>query len=231
MECLGRAYHHNLPHHFSLQNHLPPNPQSLFSYTMPYSPSIKSSPPSNPPPPISNPTFVIPTIAIAASALFFGRLNQNPPIITASIDKQVEQEEEGAVKELQLKQKPNQIEALYYYKVEQGTIVRLIDADGSDDYELLKARIRRSSKWLEFARRELEGVIEKDPIRVTEYSKVVDELIDILRIMEVNVEKWEKERDKGYLSFCNRLLARVRKLESQILDALRNMQEDEEEDD
>ncbi|KAJ4914620.1 Uncharacterized protein Rs2_00170 [Raphanus sativus] len=216
-------------HHY----YRPSNPISLFAIT---SPSISPSDPSSP----SNSNgfkiqfgghLIIPAVAVAASAWFFLRLHRYPPIITAPVD--LELEEEGAVKELPLKHKPGgHVKALHFYKTKPGTVFKLIQLYSSDgNYESLKARIRLSAEWLERARRELEEVVERDPGRVMEYSQVVDELMDLLRDMEVYVDQCEKDKVKGYLTSCNRLLARVRKMEARILNALKHFHDDDDDDD
>ncbi|XP_010497799.1 PREDICTED: uncharacterized protein LOC104775429, partial [Camelina sativa] len=97
----------------------------------------------------------------------------------------------------------------------------------SDSYDSLKARIRLSAEWLETARRELDEVLERDPARVMEYSQVVDELMQILRDMDLYIDKCQKDNVKGYLHSCNRLLARVRRMEAQILNLLKEFHDDE----
>lgn len=139
------------------------------------------------------------------------------------------EEEEGAIKELPLQNKPGYVKALHSYRIKPGTVLKLIDVYESDNYESLKARIRLSAEWLETAKRELEEVVERDPGRVMEYSHMVDELMEILRDLEVYIDECEKENVKGYLKSCNRLLARVRKMEARILNVLNEFQEDEQE--
>uniref|UniRef100_A0A1J3HDZ7 Uncharacterized protein n=1 Tax=Noccaea caerulescens TaxID=107243 RepID=A0A1J3HDZ7_NOCCA len=229
MGSLAKAYcHHSIPFHHYRPSNLQ-NPISLFAITCP---SVSPTDPN----PLQNPKqaqfgqFIIPTVAVAASAWFFLRLHQNPPIITAPIDlhlQQLELEEEGAIRELPLQHKPAYVKALHFYKVNPGTILKLLDVYDSDNYESLKARIRLSADWLETARRELEEVVERDPGRVMEYSRVVDELMEILRDMEVYIDQCEKDKVRGYLRSCNRLLARVRRMEAQILHVLREFHEDE----
>lgn len=233
MGSLVKAYyfHHNsIPfHHYRPPSNLQ-NPISLFAIT---SPSNSSSDPPPPPPIKQHPHhhhqfghFIIPTIAVAASAWFFLRLHQYPPIITAPVDFQLDLEEEGAVIELPLDHKPAYVKALHFYKIKPGTVFKLLDF--SDSYDSLKARIRLSAQWLETARRELQEVVERDPGgRVMEYSQVVDELMEILRDMDVYIDKCQKDNVKGYLRSCNRLLARVRRMEAQILNVLKEFHEDQ----
>ncbi|XP_010540252.1 PREDICTED: uncharacterized protein LOC104814084 [Tarenaya hassleriana] len=234
MFILAKAYCQHMPHNIPF-NHCrgPPNlqnPISLFAITSPSSPSSVIPADPNPHDSINKPQFghfVIPTIAIAASAWFFIRLHRSPPIITAPIDLQFEseEEEEGAIKEVPLKQKPNYVRALHMYRVKQGTVVKLIEVYEKKEYEALKERIRTSAEWLERARRGLEEVVPRDPGRAREYSQVVEELMEILKEMEVYIEKCEKENVKGYLRPCNRLLSRVRRMEAQILDVLKEFQD------
>lgn len=229
---MGSAYcQYNIPssfHHYYRPSNLH-NPISLFAIT---SPSISPTDPHTPPSSGSGYKqtqlfgghLIIP---VAASAWFFLRLHRYPPIITAPpppLD--LELEEEGAIKEIPLQRKPGgHVKALHFYKTKPGTVFKLIDADGN--YESLKARIRLSAEWLETARRELEEMVERDPDRVMEYSQVVDELMDLLRDMEVYVDQCEKDKVKGYLRSCYRLLARVRKMEARILNALQDFHDDE----
>lgn len=228
MECLAKACCHQMPfHHYRPPSNLQ-NPISLFAIT---SPSIS---PSDPYPPPQNPNkhpqfghLIIPTISVAASAWFFIRLHQYPPIVTAPVDLQLELEEEGAIKELPLQQKPGYVKALHFYKIKAGTVLKLLDVYDSDNYDSLKARIRLSAEWLEIARRELEEVVDRDPSQVMEYSQVVDELMEILRDMELYIDKCQKDNVKGHLRSCNRLLARVRKMEAQILNVLKEFHEDQ----
>lgn len=141
----------------------------------------------------------------------------------------LELEEEGAIKEVPLQRKPGHVKALHFYKTKPGTVFKLMEVYASGNYESLKARIRLSAEWLERARRELEEVVERDPGRVMEYSQVVDELMDLLKDMEVYVDQCEKDKVKGYLRSCNRLLARVRKMEARILNALQEFHDDDDE--
>lgn len=234
MGSLVKAYFCNQMHHNSIIPHFHhyrpsslQNPISLFAITSPSS----SEPPS---PPVKHPLpqfgggghFIIPTIAVAASAWFFFRLHQYPPIITSPVDLHLDLEEEGAIKELPLESKPGYVKALHFYKIKPGTVLKLLDVFDSDSYDSLKARIRLSAEWLETARRELEEVVERDPGRVMEYSQVVDELMEILRDMEVYIDKCQKDNVKGYLRSCNRLLARVRRMEAQILNVLKEFHDD-----
>ncbi|KFK42570.1 hypothetical protein AALP_AA1G012800 [Arabis alpina] len=226
--AIAKAYcHHNIPFHHYRPSNLQ-NPISLFAITSPMSssssPSISPSDPPNKQPQFGH--LIIPTIALAASAWFFVRLHQNPPIIIAPMES--EEEAEGVITELPLQNKPGYVKALHFYRVKSGTVLKLIDVYDSDNYQSLKSRIRLSVEWLESARKELEEVVERDPGRVMEYSHVVDELMEILRDMEDYIDKCEKENVKGYLRSCNRLLARVRKMEAQILNVLREFHEDEE---
>ncbi|ESQ36830.1 hypothetical protein EUTSA_v10008646mg [Eutrema salsugineum] len=234
MGCLAKAYchrmHHNIPFHHYRPSNIQ-NPVSLFAITSPWISGTDPFPQkSNHKNAQLGGHFIIPTVAAAASAWLFLRLHQNPPIITAPpIDlQQLELEEEGAVKELPLQHKPGNVKSLHFYKTKAGTVLKLIDVYDSDDYESLKARIRLSAGWLERARRELEEVVERDPGRVMEYSQVVDELMDILRDMEVYIDKCHKDRVKGYLRSCNRLLARVRRMEAQILIVLKEFHDQDE---
>ncbi|CAA7026127.1 unnamed protein product [Microthlaspi erraticum] len=233
MASLAKAYCHQMHHSIPFNHYRPLNLQNSISLFAITSPSLSPTDPN----PLHNPNnnkqpqfghFIIPTVAVAASAWFFLRLHQNPPIITAPTDshlQQLELEEEGAIRELPLQHKPAYVKALHLYKINPGTVLKLLDVYDSDNYESLKARIRLSADWLETARRELEEVVERDPGRVMEYSQVVDELMEILREMEVYIDKCEKERVKGYLRSCNRLLARVRRMEAQILHVLREFHE------
>ncbi|KAF8113035.1 hypothetical protein N665_0058s0129 [Sinapis alba] len=232
MGSVVKAYcQYNIPlNHYYRPSNLQ-NPISLFAIT---SPSISPTDPSPTPPGSSGYKqqtqfgghLIIPAVAVAASAWFFLRIHHRyPPIITsAPLELELEEEEEGAIKELPLQHKPGHVKALHFYKTKPGTVFKLIDvyyASSSDcNYESLKARIRLSAECLETARRELE---ERDPGRVMEYySQVVDELMDLLRDMEVYVDQCEKDKvNKGYLRSCNRLLARVRKMEARILNALK----------
>ncbi|CAH8316480.1 unnamed protein product [Eruca vesicaria subsp. sativa] len=228
---------YNIPfHHYYRPSSSLQNPISLFAITSPsISPTDPSSPPP-PPPPSSKQKLqtqfgghlIIPTVAVAASAWFFlRRLHRYPPIITAPpLD--VELEEEGGIREIPLQQKPGHVKALHFYKTKPGTVFKMIQVYADGNYESLKARIRLSAQWLETARRELEEVVERDPGRVMEYSQVVDELMDLLRDMEVYVDQCEKDKVKGYLRSCNRLLARVRTMEARILNALKEFHDDEE---
>ncbi|KAJ0245363.1 hypothetical protein HA466_0188100 [Hirschfeldia incana] len=168
---------------------------------------------------------IIPAVAAAASAWFFLRLHRYPPIITTAPPPPIDLEE-GAIKEIPLQSKPGHVKALHFYKTKPGTVFKLIQVYSSS-YESLKARIRLSAEWLETARRELEEVVERDPGRVMEYSQVVDELMDLLRDMEVYVDQCEKDKVKGYLTSCNRLLARVRRMEARILNALQDFHDDD----
>ncbi|KAL1217132.1 hypothetical protein V5N11_021468 [Cardamine amara subsp. amara] len=231
---VGKAWmHHTIPfHHYYRPPSNLQNPISLFAITSPSSIS-PSDPHPHPPPqnPNKHPQFghlIIPTIAVAASAWFFVRLHQSPPIVTAPVDFQLELEEEGSIKELPLQQKPGYVKALHFYKIKAGTVLKLLDVYDSHNYDSLKARIRLSAEWLETARRELEEVVERDPGRVMEYSQVVDELMEILRDMDLYIDKCQKDNVKGYLRSCNRLLARVRKMEAQILNVLKEFHDDEE---
>ncbi|CAH2039378.1 unnamed protein product [Thlaspi arvense] len=221
MGSLAKAYchqmHHSIPFHHYRPSNLQ-NPISLFAITSPSDP-YPQSPDNQQQTQFSGGRFIIPTVAVAASAWFFLRLHQSPPIVTAPPLQQLELVEEGAITELPLQHKPGHVKALHFYKIEPGTVLKLIDVYDSDNYESLKARIRLSAEWLETARRELK---ERDPGRVMEYSQVVDELMEILRDMEVYVDKCEREKVKGYLRSCNRLLARVRRMEAQILNALKD---------
>ncbi|KAL0700430.1 hypothetical protein Bca4012_056552 [Brassica carinata] len=231
MGSLVKTYcQYNIPsfHHYYRPSNLH-NPISLFAIT---SPSIS---PTDPPSSGYKQTqfgghLIIPAVAVAASAWFFLRLHRYPPIITAPLD--LELEEEGAIKELPLQRKPGHVKALHFYKTKPGTVFKVIEVYASSDgnYESLKARIRLSAEWLETARRELEEVVERDPGRVMEYSQVVDELMDLLRDMEVYVDQCEKDKVKGYLRSCNRLLARVRKMEARILNALQEFHDDEDDE-
>ncbi|XP_010474829.1 PREDICTED: uncharacterized protein LOC104754355 [Camelina sativa] len=222
------------------------NPVSLFAFT---SPSISSSSSSDPPSPSPSPSsssasprpikhqfvggghFIIPSIAVAASACFFLRLHLNPPIITSSPldDFQLQLEEPGSIRELPLLHRNHHylLKALHFYKVKPGTVLKLLDVYDSDSYDSLKARIRLSAEWLETARRELDEVAERDPARVMEYSQVVDELMEILRDMDLYIDKCQKDNVKGYLRSCNRLLARVRRMEAQILNLLKEFHEED----
>lgn len=232
MGSLVKAYyqmnHNSIPfHHYSYRPSNLQYPISLFAITSPSSdPSSSLPPPHKHPPPLfgggGGGHFIIPTIAVAASAWFFFRLHQYPPILTAPLDLHLDLLEEGAVKELPLESKPRYVQALHFYKIQPGTVFKLLDVFDSDSYDSLKARIRLSAEWLETARRELEEVVERDPGRVMEYSQVVDELMEILRDMEVYIDKCQKDNVKGYLRSCNRLLARVRRMEAQILNVLKD---------
>ncbi|XP_023633010.1 uncharacterized protein LOC17900711 [Capsella rubella] len=227
MGSLVKVYCHNsIPfHHYrpsNLQTHI-----SLFAITCP---SVSS--PDPPPHTIKHPLqfgghLVIPTIAVAASAWFFFRLHQYPPIITSPVDFQLELEEDGAIRELPLDHKPSSVKALHFYKVKPGTVLKLLDVYDSHNYDSLKARIRLSAEWLEAARRQLEELVERDPGRVMEYSQVVDDLMEILRDMDLYIDKCQKDNVKGYLRSCNRLLARVRRMEAQILNVLKEFHQDQ----
>ncbi|CAN8306541.1 unnamed protein product [Cochlearia groenlandica] len=215
------------------------NPISLFAITSPISVTPSSEPYIHKQQ--QQPQFghlIIPTIAVSASAWFFTRLHQNPPIITTPpppiyLQQQEQQEDEeededvGAIKELPLYHKPGYVKSLHFYKLKPGSIFKLIDVYYSDNYKSLKARIRLSTDWLESARRELDAVVGRDPLRVIEYSQVLDELMDILRDMELYIDMCEKDNVKGYLISCNRMLARVRKMEAHILNILQQFLEDQ----
>ncbi|WZZ56204.1 hypothetical protein YC2023_056311 [Brassica napus] len=236
MGILTKAYcqYNNIPFHpyYYRPSNLH-NPISLFAIT---SPSISPTEPSSPPSSGYKPQqqqiqfgghLIIPAVAVAASAWFFLRLHHRyPPIITAA-PMDLELEEEGEIKELPLQRKPGHVKALHFYKTKPGTVFKLIQVYANGNYESLKARIRLSAEWLERARRELEEVVERDPGRVMEYSQVVDELMDLLKDMEVYVDQCEKDKVKGYLTSCNRLLARVRNMEARILNALQEFHDDE----
>ncbi|CAL9213251.1 unnamed protein product [Arabidopsis halleri] len=237
MGSLVKAYyqmnHNSIPfHHYSYRPSNLQNPISLFAITSPSISSPSSDPSSlhpvkHPPPLFGGGHFIIPTIAVAASAWFFFRLHQYPPILTAPVDLHLDLLEDGAIKELPLESKPRYVQALHFYKIQPGTVLKLLDVFDSDSYDSLKARIRLSAEWLETARRELEEVVERDPGRVMEYSQVVDELMEILRDMEVYIDKCQRDNVKGYLRSCNRLLARVRRMEAQILNVLKEFHEDD----
>lgn len=114
-----------------------------------------------------------------------------------------------------------------------------IKTDDDEAWQVLKDQVSSCSAELELVKVGFEEILEKDPWcnkayhdRVLEYLEVVDECKSLLKGIKVAMDRCEREdRDVRYhLRFFNKLIARIRVLEGDMVGALKHFQELEQEE-
>ncbi|KAK9290830.1 hypothetical protein L1049_009008 [Liquidambar formosana] len=116
-----------------------------------------------------------------------------------------------------------------------GVIERLIQIEPNEfEWPLLKAHIHSYSGEPELAKLGFEEILEKDPLRVEAYHGLVmavsqsetgEELKDVLKRIEVAMERCKKEKKKDDLRDFKLLIAQIRVIEGNYADALKVYQE------
>ncbi|KAF5750975.1 chloroplast lumen common family protein [Tripterygium wilfordii] len=186
----------------------------------------------------------------AAAALFFMRLQHKPaiaaPVATPTVetsnvstqDNVPYEEQERALQE-QLNRQPDDIEALRSLmevkiksrKLSEAIQIvdRLIELEPYDEeWPLLKAHIFSYSGDHEEARKGFEEILAKDPFRVEAYHGLViacsetgGSLDQVLKRIEVAMDKCKKEKTNSELTDFKLLLAQIKVIEGNYSDALK----------
>lgn len=155
----------------------------------------------------------------------------------------VQFDEKERLIEEQLSRNPDDTEALRSlmevriraHKLSEAVEVldRLIELEPSDfEWPLLKANIHSYMGELELARIEFEEILSKDPFRVEAYHGLVmavsqssGKLKDVLKRVENAMERCEKEKKNTDLRDFKLLVAQIRVMESNYMDALKLYEE------
>ncbi|KAH7512985.1 protein SLOW GREEN 1, chloroplastic [Ziziphus jujuba] len=190
---------------------------------------------------------------LTAAAFFFMRFHHKPAIATPIATPTVETSEESAANvsfnekerliEEQLSRNPDDTEALRSlmevriraHKLSEAVEVldRLIELEPGDfEWLLLKANIHSFMGELELARNEFEEILSKDPFSVEAYHGLVmavsqssGKLKDVLRRVEKAMERCEKEKKNSDLRDFKLLVAQIRVMEANYVDALKLYEE------
>ncbi|KAH1031646.1 hypothetical protein J1N35_043820 [Gossypium stocksii] len=185
----------------------------------------------------------------AAAALLFMRFHQKPALAAtstvtptvepASTDSNVSLEDQEKTIEEHLTQYPNDVEALQSLmevriksrKLPQAieVIDRLIQLEPEDtEWPMLRAQIHSYSGDFALAKNEFEDILAKDPVRVEAfhglvmaYSESGQKLKELEKRIEMAMEKCKKEKKNKDFRDFKLLIAQIRVIEGDHLEALK----------